>query len=159
MPDNRLAPERALEAYRSLEPRRRRDPFSDRALAVEISRIAEERRRDAAGGWWPATRRWFAAAPRGALATAALSLVLLVGIGPLQLATTEGSAARMEAGADTLASSLVPQATEMATANGEDPASDEASETEVAQLVGGAALILLAGSLLVSIVGVRRRRA
>ena len=159
MPDNRPAPEEALEAYRSLEPRRGRDPFSDRALAGEISRIAEERRRDAAGGWWPAAVRWFGAAPRGALATAALSLALLVGIGPLQLVSTGGSVARMEAGADALASNLVPQATEMVTANGEDPASDEASESEVAQLVSGAALLLLVGSLLVAIVSVRRRRA
>ena len=61
-----------LSAYRASEPRRARDPFANPALRSEIARIAEARAQRAASGWRSVLFGWVSAAPRGALAGAAL---------------------------------------------------------------------------------------
>jgi hypothetical protein len=99
-----------LSAYRASEPRRARDPFTNPTVRSEIARIAEARAQRAASGWRSVLFGWVSAAPRGALAGAALSAALLLGGVAGQFAGGAESAARMEAGADPLASSLVPEA-------------------------------------------------
>ena len=63
-------------AARDLMRRERRHPtlpFANSALRSEIERIAEARAQRAASGWRSALFGWVSAAPRGALAGAALS--------------------------------------------------------------------------------------
>ena len=148
-----------LSAYRVSEPRRARDPFANPALRSEIARIAEARAQRAASGWRSTLFGWVSAAPRGALAGAALSAALLLGGVAGQLAGGTESAARMEAGADSLASSLAPEASMDVKADGTTGVLLASGTLDGAAITSGAALILLAGSLAVVFVSVRRRRA
>ena len=148
-----------LSAYRVSEPRRARDPFASPALRSEIARIAEARAQRAVSGWRSTLFGWVSAAPRGALAGAALSAALLLGGVAGQLAGGTESAARMEAGADSLASSLAPEASMDVKADGTTGVLLASGTLDGAAITSGAALILLAGSLAVVFVSVRRRRA
>lgn len=148
-----------LSAYRASEPHRARDPFANPALRSEIARIAEARAQRAASGWRSALFGWVSAAPRGALAGAALSGALLLGGVAGQLAGSAESAARMETGADPLASSLAPEASMEVKADGTRGEILASGTLDGAAIVSGAALLLLTGSLVVTIVSVRRRRA
>ena len=148
-----------LSAYRASEPRRARDPFASLALRSEIARIAEARAQRAASGWRSVLFGWVSAAPRGALAGAALSVALLLGGVAGQLAGGTESAARMEAGADPLASSLAPEASMDVKADGATGVLLESGTLDGATIASGAALLLLTGSLVVVFVSVRRRRA
>jgi hypothetical protein len=148
-----------LSAYRASEPRRARDPFANPALRSEIARIAEARAQRAASGWRSVLFGWVSAAPRGALAGAALSGALLLGGVAGQFAGGAESAARMEAGADPLASSLVPEASIDVKADGVGDEILAPGALDGAAIVSGAALLLLTGSLAVVFVSVRRRRA
>jgi hypothetical protein len=148
-----------LSAYRVSEPRRARDPFDNPAVRSEIARIAEARAQRAASGWRSVLFGWVSAAPRGALAGAALSAALLLGGVAGQFAGGAESAARMEAGADPLASSLVPEASMDVKADGATGQILESGALDGATIASGAALLLLTGSLAVVFVSVRRRRA
>jgi len=148
-----------LSAYRASEPRRVRDPFANPALRSEIARIAEARAQRAASGWRSVLFGWVSAAPRGALAGAALSAALLLGGVAGQFAGGAESAARMEAGTDPLASSLVPEASIDAKADEVTGQILESGALDGAAIASGAALLLLTGSLAVVFVSVRRRRA
>jgi hypothetical protein len=148
-----------LSAYRASEPRLARDPFANPALRSEIARIAGARAQRAASGWRLALFGWVSAAPRGALAGAALSAALLLGGVASQFAGGAESAARMEAGADPLASSLAPAASMEVKTDGSAGVLVESGSPEVAAIASGAALLLLTGSLAVVFVTVRRRRA
>ena len=148
-----------LSAYRVSEPRRARDPFANPAVRSEIAQIAEARAQRAASGWRSVLFGWVSAAPRGALAGAALSAALLLGGVAGQLAGGTESAARLEAGTSPLASSLAPEASMEVKA---DSVSDEliaSGALDGAAIASGAALLLLTGSLAVVFVSVRRRRA
>ena len=146
-------------AYRASEPRRARDPFASPALRSEIARIAEVRAQRAASGWRSALFGWVSAAPRGALAGAALSAALLLGGVAGQLAGGTASAARVEAGSDPLAASLAPEASVDVKADGTTGVLLESGTFDGAAIASGAALLLLTGSLAVVFVSVRRRRA
>ena len=148
-----------LSAYRASEPRRARDPFTNPTVRSEIARIAEARAQRAASGWRSALFGWVSAAPRGALAGAALSAALLLGGVAGQFAGGAESAARMEAGADPLASSLAPEASMEVKADGVSDEILAPGALDGAAIVSGAALLLLTGSLAVVFVSVRRRRA
>ncbi|MBJ7482245.1 MAG: hypothetical protein JHD30_01610 [Chloroflexi bacterium] len=148
-----------LSAYRASEPRRTRNPFANPTVRSEIARIAEARAQRAASGWRSVLFGWVSAAPRGALAGAALSGALLLGGVAGQLAGSAESAARMEAGADPLASSLVPEASIDAKADEVTGQILESGALDGAAIASGAALLLLTGSLAVVFVSVRRRRA
>ena len=65
----------------------------------------------------------------------------------------------MEAGADPLASSLVPEASIDVKADGVTGQILESGALDAAAIASGAALLLLTGSLAVVFVSVRRRRA
>lgn len=154
------SPERdPLGAYRASEPRRARDPFASPALRSEIARIAETRAQRAASGWRFTLFGWVGAAPRGALAGAALSAALLLGGVTGQLAVGTESAARVEAGADLLTSSLPPEASMGVKADSTNGVPLESGTFDGATVVTGIALLLLTGSLAVVFVSVRRRRA
>ena len=148
-----------LSAYRVSEPRRARDPFASPAVRSEIAHIAEARAQRAASGWRSVLFGWVSAAPRGALAGAALSAALLLGGVAGQLAGGAESAARMEAGVDPLASSLVPEASMDVKTDGATGQILESGALDAAAIAAGAALLLLTGSLAVVFVSVRRRRA
>lgn len=148
-----------LSAYRVSEPRRARDPFANPAVRSEIAHIAESRAQRAASGWRSVLFGWVSAAPRGALAGAALSVALLLGGVAGQFAGASESAVRMDAGAVPLASSTVPLASSDAKAGGEGDELHELGEIEGSTLAAAAALLLLTGSLAVVFVTVRRRRA
>ena len=148
-----------LSAYRASEPHRARDPFANPALRSEIARIAEARAQRAASGWRSVLFGWVSAAPRGALAGAALSAALLLGGVAGQFAGGAESAARMEAGVDPLASSLVPEASIDVKADEVTGQILESGALDGAAIATGAALLLLTGSLAVVFVSVRRRRA
>lgn len=148
-----------LGAYRASEPRRARDPFASPAFRSEIAQIAESRARRAASGWRYTLFGWTAAAPRGALAGVALSAALLLGGVAGQVAGGTESAARMEAGADLLTSSLPPEASMGVKADGTNGVPFESDTFDGATIASVAALLLLAGSLAVVMVSVRRRRA
>ena len=148
-----------LSAYRASEPRRARDPFADPIVRNEIARIAEARAQRAASGWRSVVFGWVSAAPRGALAGAALSAALLLGGVAGQFAGGAESAARMEAGADALTSSLAPDASMEVKADGTASVLVASGTLDVAAIASGAALLLLTGSLAVVFVTVRRRRA
>jgi hypothetical protein len=148
-----------LSAYRASEPRRTRNPFANPTVRSEIARIAEARAQRAASGWRSVLFGWVSAAPRGALAGAALSAALLLGGVAGQFAGGAESAARMEAGADPLASSLVPEASIDVKADGVNGQILESGALDGAAIASGAALLLLTGSLAVVFVSVRRRRA
>lgn len=148
-----------LSAYRAREPRRARDPFASSALRSEIARIAEARAQRAASGWRSALFGWVSAAPRGALAGAALSAALLLGGVAGQISGGAASAARVEAGSDPLAASLAPEASVDVKAGGVSDETVESAALDSATIVTGAALVLLTGSLAMVFVSVRRRRA
>jgi hypothetical protein len=148
-----------LSAYRASEPRRTRNPFANPTVRSEIARIAEARAQRAASGWRSVLFGWVSAAPRGALAGAALSVALLLGGVAGQFAGGAESAARMEAGVDPLASSLVPEASIDAKADEVTGQILESGALDGAAIASGAALLLLTGSLAVVFVSVRRRRA
>ena len=148
-----------LSAYRASEPRRTRNPFANPTVRSEIARIAEARAQRAASGWRSVLFGWVSAAPRGALAGAALSAALLLGGVAGQFAGGAESAARMEAGVDPLASSLVPEASIDVKADGVTGQILESGALDGAAIASGAALLLLTGSLAVVFVSVRRRRA
>jgi len=148
-----------LSAYRASEPRRTRNPFANPTVRSEIARIAEARAQRAASGWRSVLFGWVSAAPRGALAGAALSAALLLGGVAGQFAGGAESAARMEAGVDPLASSLVPEASIDVKADGVNGQILESGALDGAAIASGAALLLLTGSLAVVFVSVRRRRA
>jgi len=148
-----------LSAYRASEPRRTRNPFANPTVRSEIARIAEARAQRAASGWRSVLFGWVSAAPRGALAGAALSAALLLGGVAGQFAGGAESAARMEAGVDPLASSLVPEASIDAKADEVTGQILESGALDGAAIASGAALLLLTGSLAVVFVSVRRRRA
>ena len=148
-----------LSAYRASEPRRARDPFANPAVRSEIARIAEARAQRAASGWRSVFFGWVSAAPRGALAGAALSAALLLGSVAGQLAGSTDGTARMEAGADPLASSLTPEASMEVKTDGSAGVLVESGSPDAATIASGAALLLLTGSLAVMFVSVRRRRA
>jgi hypothetical protein len=148
-----------LGAYRASEPRRARDPFANPTVRSEIARIAEARAQRAASGRRSTLFGWVSAAPRGALAGAALSAALLLGGVAGQFAGGAESAARMEARADPLASSLVPEASIDVKADGVTGQILESGALDAAAIASGAALLLLTGSLAVVFVSVRRRRA
>lgn len=67
--------DRAIDAYRAMEPRRHRNPFADRALRDRLAAIgaSRESRRGVRGR----AAAWFAAIPRRALASGALSIAIL----------------------------------------------------------------------------------
>jgi hypothetical protein len=148
-----------LSAYRASEPRRTRNPFANPTVRSEIARIAEARAQRAASGWRSVLFGWVGAAPRGALAGAALSAALLLGGVAGQFAGGAESAARMEAGVDPLASSLVPEASIDVKADEVTGQILESGALDGAAIATGAALLLLTGSLAVVFVSVRRRRA
>jgi len=148
-----------LSAYRASEPRRTRNPFANPTVRSEIARIAEARAQRAESGWRSVLFGWVSAAPRGALAGAALSVALLLGGVAGQFAGGAESAARMEAGVDPLASSLVPEASIDAKADEVTGQILESGALDGAAIASGAALLLLTGSLAVVFVSVRRRRA
>jgi hypothetical protein len=148
-----------LSAYRASEPRRARDPFANPAVRSEIARIAEARAQRAANGWRSILFGWVSAAPRGALAGAALSAALLLGGVASQFAGGAESAAPMEAGADPLASSLTPGASMEVKSDGSASVLVASGSPDAATIASGAALLLLTGSVAVVFVTVRRRRA
>ena len=148
-----------LSAYRASEPRRASDPFANPALRSEIAHIAEARAQRAASGWRSALFGWVSAAPRGALAGAALSAALLLGGAAGQWSGGTESAVRMDAGAVPLASTSIPLAPADVMASGEGDELLETGEPDGAAFMFGGALLLLGGSLAVVIVTVRRRRA
>jgi hypothetical protein len=148
-----------LSAYRAREPHRARDPFATSTVRSEIGRIAEARAQRAASGWRSVLFGWVSAAPRGALAGAALSAALLLGGVAGQLAGSTDGTARMEAGAVPLASSLAPGAPIDVKAEGASDGPPESETLDGATIVSGAALLLLTGSLAVMFVSVRRRHA
>ena len=148
-----------LSAYRVSEPRRARDPFANPAVRSEIAHIAEARAQRAASGWRSVLFGWVSAAPRGALAGAALSAALLLGGVAGQLAGGSESAARLEAGTSPLASSLAPEASMEVKADGVNDELIASGTLDGAAIASGAALLLLTGSLAVVFVSVRRRRA
>lgn len=141
-----------LSAYRVTEPRRFRDPFADPALRGEIARIAEARARRVASGWRFVLFGWVSAAPRAALAGAALSAALLLGGVAGQFHSAGESVAQMDAGAVPLASSDV-------IASKADSGRLASGEFDAWALASSAALLLLTGSLATVFVTVRRRRA
>jgi len=148
-----------LSAYRASEPRRTIDPFAHATVRSAITRIAEARAQRAVSGWRSTLFGWVSAAPRGALAGAALSVALLLGGVAGQFAGASESAVRMDAGAVPLASSTVPLASSDAKAGGEGDELHELGQIEGSTLAAAAALLLLTGSLAVVFVTVRRRRA
>ena len=148
-----------LSAYRASEPRRTRNHFANPTVRSELARIAEARAQRAASGWRSVLFGWVGAAPRGALAGAALSVALLLGGVAGQFAGGAESAARMEAGVDPLASSLVPEASIDVKADEVTGQILESGALDGAAIATGAALLLLTGSLAVVFVSVRRRRA
>lgn len=148
-----------LSAYRASEPKRDHDPFANPTVRAEIARIAKARAERAASGWRSRLFGWVSAAPRGALAGAALSVAILIGGAAGQLVGGQESAARLEAGGVPLASSLVPMASADANvASGQDEHA-ESEEVDEAAIAYGAALLLLSGSLAAVFISVRRRRA
>ncbi|MFZ9277796.1 MAG: hypothetical protein ACO25J_01645 [Candidatus Limnocylindrus sp.] len=160
MNKSRNTPERdPLSSYRSSEPRRSRDPFADPALRSELARIAEARAKSAARGWRSTLFGWVGAAPRGALAGAALSVALLLGGVAGQISGDLASAARVEAGSESLASSLAPEASSDSKVDGVTGVLHQSGELDASSVVTGAALLLLTASLAVVFVTVRRRRA
>lgn len=148
-----------LSAYRAGEPRRARDPFANPTLRSEIARIAEARAQRAASGWRAALFGWVSAAPRGAIAGVALSMTLLLGGVAGQFAGGIESSARMQAGADTLESTMLPSASLEVKVGAEGDTYGEPVITDGVTIISGAALLLLSGSLLVASMIVRRRRA
>jgi len=148
-----------LSAYRASEPRRTRNPFANPTVRSEIARIAEARAQRAASGWRSTLFGWLSAAPRGALAGAALSAALLLGGVAGQLSDGAASAVRMEVGSDPLASSLIPEASMEVKADGVSVELLAPGTFDGAAIVSGDALLLLTGSLAVVFVSVRRRRA
>jgi hypothetical protein len=148
-----------LSAYRASEPRRARDPFASPALRSEIAQIAEARAQRAASGWQSILFGWVSAAPRGALAGAALSAALLLGGVAGQIAGGTASAARMESGGELVGASLAPEASMEVKADGASGQILESGTLDATTIVTGAALLLLTGSLAVVFVSVRRRRA
>ena len=148
-----------LSAYRASEPRRARDPFASPALRSEIAQIAEARAQRAASGWRSALFGWLSAAPRGALAGAALSAALLLGGVAGQIAGGTASAARMESGGELVGASLAPEASMEVKADGASGQILESGTLDATTIVTGAAVLLLTGSLTVAFVSVRRRRA
>ncbi|MEO0064056.1 MAG: hypothetical protein RLZZ377_482 [Chloroflexota bacterium] len=148
-----------LSAYRASEPRRSRDPFASPALRSEIAQIAEARVQRAASGWRSTLFGWMSAAPRGALAGAALSAALLLGGVAGQIAGNTASAVRMESGGDLVFASLAPEASMDEKADGTTGVLPESGRLDVAAITTGAALLLMTGSLAVVFVSVRRRRA
>jgi len=148
-----------LSAYRAREPRRARDPFANPTVRSEIARIAEARAQRAASGWRSALFGWVSAAPRGALAGAALSVALLLGGVAGQFAGGAESAARMESGSDLVGASLAPEASMEVKADGATGQILESGTLDAATIATGAAVLLLTGSLAVVFVSVRRRRA
>ena len=148
-----------LSAYRASEPRRARDPFASPALRSEIAQIAEARAQRAASGWRSALFGWMSAAPRGALAGAALSAALLLGGVAGQIAGGTASAVRMESGGELVGASLAPEASMDVKADGTTGVLLESGTLDAAVIASGAALLLLTGSLAVVFVSVRRRRA
>jgi hypothetical protein len=148
-----------LSAYRASEPRRARDPFANPAVRSEIARIAEARAQRAASGWRSVLFGWASAAPRGALAGAALSAALLLGGVAGQFAGGTASAARMESGSDLVGASLAPEASMDVKADGSTGQILESGTFDAATIATGAAVLLLTGSLAVVFVSVRRRRA
>ena len=148
-----------LSAYRASEPHRARDPFANPTVRAEIAHIAEARAERAASGWRSRLFGWVSAAPRGALAGAALSAALLLGGVAGQIAGGTASAARMEAGADPLASSLAPDASMEVKADETASLLVAPGTLDAGAVASGAALLLLTGSLTVVFVTVRRRRA
>jgi len=148
-----------LSAYRAGEPRRARDPFASPALRSEIARIAEARVQRATSGWRSSLFGWVSAAPRGALAGAALSAALLLGGVAGQFAGGAESAARMESGSDLVGASLAPDASMEVKADGATGQILESGTLDAATIATGVAVLLLTGSLAVVFVSVRRRRA
>jgi hypothetical protein len=148
-----------LSAYRAREPRRVRDPFASPTLRDEIARIAEARARQRSSGWRSALFGWIAPAPRGALAGAALSTLLLLGSVVGQVSGDSFSAAQVEAGGDPLATSIAPEATMSVKSDGGDEDFRTGGGTNGLPIITGAALLLLSGSLVTLVVSVRRRRA
>ena len=148
-----------LSAYRAAEPRRARDPFASPELRTEIAQIAEARAQRAASGWRSTLFGWVSAAPRGALAGAALSAALLLGGVAGQIVGGPASAARVESGSDFLGASLTPEASMEVSADGTTGVLLESGTLDAAAIASGAALLLLTGSLVVVFVSVRRRRA
>lgn len=148
-----------LSAYRAREPRRARDPFANPTVRSEIARIAEARAQRAASGWRSVLFGWVSAAPRGALAGAALSAALLLGGVAGQFAGGAESAARMESGSDLVGASLAPEASMEVKADGATGQILESGTLDAATIATGAAVLLLTGSLAVVFVSVRRRRA
>jgi len=148
-----------LSAYRAREPRRSRDPFASPALRSEIAQIAEARVQRAASGWRSTLFGWMSAAPRGALAGAALSAALLLGGVAGQIAGNTASAVRMESGGDLVFASLAPEASTNVKVDGATSVLLESGTLDAAVIASGAALLLLTGSLAVVFVSVRRRRA
>jgi len=148
-----------LSAYRASEPRRASDPFANPALRSEIARIAEARAQRAGSSWRSLLFGWVSAAPRGALAGAALSAALLLGGVANQLPGGTESAARLDVGAAPLASSSLPMASTDVKAAAESGEILESRELDVAAIISGTSLLLLIGSIAVVYVTVRRRRA
>lgn len=148
-----------LSAYRAREPRRSRDPFASPALRSEIAQIAEARVQRAASGWRSTLFGWMSAAPRGALAGAALSAALLLGGVAGQIAGNTASAVRLESGGDLVFASLAPEASTNVKVDGATSVLLESGTLDAAAIASGAALLLLTGSLAVVFVSVRRRRA
>ena len=148
-----------LSAYRASEPRRARDPFANPTVRSEIARIAEARVQRAASGWRSALFGWVSAAPRGALAGAALSAALLLGGVAGQFAGGAESAARMESGSDIVGASLAPEASMEVKADGATGQILESGTLDAATIATGVGVLLLTGSLAVVFVSVRRRRA
>jgi len=148
-----------LSAYRAREPRRSQDPFANPALRIEIARIAEARARLAASSWRSTLFSWVSAAPRGALAGAALSAALLLGGFAGQISGDNASAARVGDEAESLASSLAPEASIDVKADGVAGLPLESEAPDASVIAMGAALLVLTGSLAVVFVTVRRRRA
>jgi len=66
------------EAYRASEPTRRGDPFASPALQVALAREADQRANRQRTGRFRYLAGWFRNAPRTALASAALSLAVLL---------------------------------------------------------------------------------
>ena len=148
-----------LSAYRASEPRRTRNPFANPTVRSEIACIAEARAQRAASGWQSILFGWVSAAPRGALAGAALSAALLLGGVAGQFAGGAESAARMESGSDLVGASLAPEVSMDVKADGTTGVLLESGTLDAAVIASGAALLLLTGSLAVVFVSVRRRRA
>ena len=66
------------EAYRASEPIRRRNPFASPALQVALASEADQRANRQRAGRFRHLAGWFRNAPRAALASAALSLAVLL---------------------------------------------------------------------------------